>query len=127
MGVSAAVGGAAELAEEDVRGLNSVAAMLSLGEPKGDGDAGRLPALPTTPGGSEDAGEAALAAAPLAEARLVVERLERVRFHGLGEARGEPDPMTPGCGRGLAAVLTLAEDQTGLVVEVSEDKALEPR
>ncbi len=56
-GGDAAVGGAAELAEEDVRGLNSVAAMLSLGEPKGDGDAGRLPALPTTPGGSEDAGE----------------------------------------------------------------------
>ena len=119
---------AAALPVEDVpvRGLNSEAPMLSFGEPKGDGDAGRLPGLPMTPGGSEDMGEEAPAAAPLREARLVVERLDRVRLHGLGEARGEPEPMTPGCGRGLAAV-ALADGQAGLDAEASEASALEPR
>lgn len=119
------------LVDEPVRGLNSEAPMLSFGEPNGEGEAGRLPALPITPGGSNDMGEAApAAAAPLEEARLVVERLERVRFQGLGEARGEPEPMTPGCGLGLAALalalaLALAaEGQTGLA---SEARALEPR
>ena len=118
---------AAVLVEEPpVRGLNSVAAMLSLGEPKGDGDAGRLPGLPMTPGGSGVIDEAAPAAAPVEEARLVVERLERVRFQGRGEARGEPEPMTPGCGRGLAAVAG-GGGHAGAVAEVSDESALEPR
>lgn len=113
--------------DEAVRGLNSVAAMLSFGEPKGDGEAGRLAELPMTPGGSEAMGEATPEAPPLEETRLVVERFDRVRFHGLGDARGEPEPMTPGWGLGLAAVLAVAEGHTGLAAEVNEANALEPR
>lgn len=115
------------LVEGPVRGLNSVAAMLSFGELKGDGEAGRLPGLPNTPGGSEDMGDTAPAAAPFVEARLVVERLDRVRFQGRGEARGEPEPMTPGCGRGLAALVAVGEGHAGAVAEVSKESALEPK
>jgi hypothetical protein len=108
-----------------------MAAMLSLGEPKGDGEAGRLLGPPMTPGGRVER-VAGVGAAPLEEARLVDERLERVRFHGRGDARGEPEPMTPGWGRGLALVVgaALAADEgqaAAAVGEASEARALEPR
>ena len=119
---------AAVLVEGPVRGLNSVAPMLSLGEPKGEGDTGRLPELPMTPGGSEDIGEANDAVAPVeeAEARLVEDKFEKVWFQGRGEARGEPDPMTPGCGRELA-LEALEFGHAELGAELSVARPLEPR
>lgn len=95
----------ARLVDELLRGLNSIAATLSFGELNGDGEVGRLLGVPMIPGGREDIGEERVGAAPEEEARLVVDRLEMVRFHGRGEERGEPEPMTPGCGLGLALPL----------------------
>lgn len=93
---------AARLVDEALRGLNSVAEMLSLGEPKGDGETGLLVA-PITAIGEDTLGPEAVK-----EVMPVVERLDSVRFHGRGEALGDPEPITPGCCRGLA-LATVAE------------------
>lgn len=90
---------------EPVRGLNSMAATLSLGEPKGEGDAGRLPPSPRGKeemgdrGGSRPGGGGVL--------EPPTERLDRVRFQRRGDARGLPEPMTPA--RGLAGVVSGVE------------------
>lgn len=104
MGVRLAVA-ATELVEEAVRGLNSVAEILSRGEPKGDGETGLL--LPPVCA----VGDAMLPTGLWAvnSDMPVVDRLESVRFQGRWEALGEPDPMTPGCCRGLAVAMVAAD------------------
>ena len=95
-GVNPPAGADTRLEDELFRGRNSDAATLRRGEPKGEGEAGRLVEVPDSAGGTDEMGEPTLVLMATDEVTLVVERLERVRFQGRGDARGEPEPMTPG-------------------------------